>query len=121
MVTKYKWHLSVVALMIILFMLSSGCNVNTSLESQHDQLLVATTAYSTTLTVLTEMRRMDKLSDAQIARVNEYKPVVRAALDAWRKALEDGQETKSYIKAFDAAVLQLMKVYSEVQGAEDGS
>jgi len=81
-----------------LVILALGC------ASERSRLLAATDAYATTLEVLADARRAGLIDDQAAAEIERWRVAARAALDAWRSAVETGQPPEGAIQRFNDAM-----------------
>lgn len=98
----------------------SGCALVQSrgavLQSPEADLLVATDAYATTLEVLADCRRAGLIDAEQAAEIEQWRIVAAQALDAWREALETGEEPYDAVAAFNHAVRALWRAQLQAEG-----
>jgi len=84
--------------------------------SERARLLAATDAYTTTLEVLADARRAGLIDDQAAAEVEQWRVVARAALDAWRLAVETGQPAEGAIQRFNEALRELTRARLSAEG-----
>jgi len=89
--------------------------------SQRAQLATAADTYATTLNVLADARRAGLIDDRQAAEIERWRVAARAALDAWRVAVETGAPADSAIQRFNEAMRALtdMMLQAERKGGAD--
>ena len=105
-----------VALLIVLagIVLSLGC------ASERAQLATATDAYATTLQVLADARQAGLVDDAAAAEIETWRATARDALDAWRVALEAGEQTDGPVQRFNQAMRSLTQALMAAQRRPPG-
>lgn len=109
-------------LAVALGVMLSGCALpafagrGAVLQSPEADLLVATEAYATALEVLADCRRAGLIDAEQAAEIEQWRIVAAQALDAWREALETGEEPYDAVAAFNHAVRALWRAQLQAEG-----
>jgi len=92
---------TVVAL-VVLAALAASC------ASPRQGLAGSVELYTVTLDTLTQYRRAGLIDDEQAAEIESARAAARAALDAWRAALQAQESPKGAIAEFNAAMARII-------------
>jgi len=78
--------------------------------SPRAQLRNAVDAYAATLRVLADARKAGLIDDEHAAEIERWRATARAALDAWRAALEKGRPVDGPAAQFNEAMRELARL-----------
>lgn len=95
----------------ILFLALAACSPEKKIEG----IEVVISGYSTTVETAVALYDLGKISKDDLARFNEFRKPVRAAIDAWANALLEGREETAFREASIASLLQLQAFLNQVK------
>jgi outer membrane murein-binding lipoprotein Lpp len=90
---------------------------------QRDALLVAVDTYTAAVETLSDLQAAGVADVEDVARIEPYRVAARAALDAWREAVESGGDTETTSRVAQDAVSILRDVLVAIneEGQTDGN
>lgn len=90
----------------------------TSCGTPAGQLQTATEMYATTLNILADYRRAGALDAEDVAKIEHWRVIARASLDAWRYALQSGSNTETPAEMFNEAMRAITDVILKLEEAD---
>lgn len=96
-VKKAPWMMAVFCALVVM----AGC------ASPEQRLRIAVDVYATTVELLADYRTAGLITEVEATEIEGWRADARAALDAWREALDGGLPTGTAIEAWRSAAKKL--------------